>query len=124
MSAERFEVPDDMVDEHSHDDHLVAELLGGTSRSAKDEGTTVANIAGIGRTMPQADFYKPHKYAPTAEGLLGAPCLFCGGSSGAPPHVEWDKMQQEPEPLPEGQIRVQANGRGAEHLGEHLAKRA
>jgi hypothetical protein len=108
MSAERFEVPDDMVDEHSHDDHLVAELLGGTSRSAKDEGTTVANIAGIGRTMPQADFYKPHKYAPTAEGLLGAPCLFCGGSSGAPPHVEWDKMQQEPEPLPEGQIRVQA----------------
>lgn len=65
-------------------DHLVAETLGGTNRSGK---------------VASADMYKPHTYLPSASGLLGAPCLMCGGLPSAPQH--------EPKPLPTGEIRVQ-----------------
>lgn len=77
-------------------DHYVAETLGGTNRSG--------NIAGIGRQLPGVlggDMYRPHTYLPSSGGLLGAPCLMCGGGPEAPQH-------NEPKPLPEGQIRVQA----------------
>jgi hypothetical protein len=91
-------------------DHYIAETLGGTSRSRKDEdqGTTMSakQIAGIGRNLPgmisTGDFYKPHTYMPSGlPGTIGAPCLMCGGGPEAPAH-------NEPKPLPEGQIRVQA----------------
>lgn len=56
-------------------------------------------IAGITRSLPM---YKPHKFQPSQHGLIGAPCMICGGLPGGPVH------DVEPDPLPVGQIRVQA----------------
>jgi len=94
-------------------DHVLAAARGGVNRSS------VANIThsasqGCGATHPgflidctlclppvsSGDMYKPHTYKPSAAGLIGAPCLMCGGPSQAPQH--------DPKPLPEGEIRVQS----------------
>lgn len=111
-------------------DHYVAETLGGTSRSSKDDRPApyephkaIPNDSGYCRqvmsngldcdlfegnaihdmgTSRSGDMYKPHTYMPSAKGLLGAPCLMCGGGPEAPHH------NVEPKPLPVGEIRVQA----------------
>jgi hypothetical protein len=46
--------------------------------------------------------YPPHEFKPSQTGLIGAPCAVCGGLPTESVHIK------EPEPLLEGQIRVQA----------------